>query len=265
MPVYNRIIPYIENRRCDSQNNIRVDFDVEPISEYIAQLPKDSPTVSYMSIFIAAYIRALKKFPQANRFIRGKRFYQRNEITVSFVMLKDRQNDGSHEETVLKVKFEPDDTLFDVCTKIEKTMSENSSEAYNNKTDKLLALVTRITPLVSLVVAMIKMLDYFGWIPRFIVDASPFHSGLFITSMMTIRTNYVYHHLYEFGTTSLFASLGKFEKRVEMRDGQTVEKRYMPVGVTVDERIGAGYEFACFLREFEIYMRKPKRLETQGE
>ena len=79
---------------------------------------------------------------------------------------------------------------------------------------------------------------------------------------MSIRARYVYHHLYEFGTNSLFVSMGACERRLEMRGGQVVEKSYMPLGVTLDERICSGFEFVCFMREFESYMRKPKRLET---
>jgi len=215
-----------------------------------------------MTLIIAAYVRALRKFPQINRFIKGKHFYQRNEVSVCFVMLKNRENDGSYEETVLKLKFDPDATLFQVCEQVNKAVEDNRAVAHENATDKLLSAVLRTGPLVSLVAGVIKTMDYFGFAPRAIIDGSPFHTGLFITNLMSIRANYVYHHLYEFGTTSLFVSMGNCQKRLEKHDDQVVEKRCIPLGVTVDERICSGFEFVCFLREFESYIRKPKRLET---
>ena len=265
MPPYSQLVPYIETRRCDSQNNVKVEIDIDPITEYIASLREERPEashVSYMTLIIAGYVRALRKYPQVNRFIRGKKFYQRKDITVSFVILKSRESDGSYEETVLKLKLDPDATLFDICDQVNKAVEDNRGMAHENITDKLLAWVLRAGPLVSLVVGALKVMDYFGFVPKAIVEGSPFHTGLFITNLMSIRANYVYHHLYEFGTNSLFVSMGNCVKRLEMRGGQVVEKRYMPLGVTVDERICSGFEFICFLREFESYMRKPKRLET---
>jgi len=262
MPPYSQIVPYLEPRRCDSQNHVRIEFDMDPISEYIAALPPDAPTVSYMTLVIASYVRALRKYPQANRFIRGKRFYQRNEITVCFVMLKSREKDGSFEETVLKLKFSPDATLFEICEQVDRAVEENRAMAHENITDKLLAWVLKAGPIVSLLVGAIKCMDYFGFAPKFIVDGSPFHTGLFITNLASIRANYVYHHLYEFGTNSLFVAIGSGQRRLVLKDGKVAEKRYIPFGVVVDERICSGFEFVCFFREFSSYMRNPKRLET---
>ena len=262
MPPYSQIVPYIETRRCDSQNNIRVDIDIEPVSQYIASLPPEAPHVSYMSLIIAAYVRTMRKYPQANRFIKGKHFYQRKHIEVCFVMLKTREKDGSHEETVLKLRFDPDSTLFDICNQVNKAVEDNRETAHENITDKLLSWVLRAGPLVSLLVGIVKLMDHFAIAPRAIIEGSPFHTGLFITNLMSIRANYAYHHLYEFGTNSIFLSMGNGHRRLEMRNGQVVEKRSIPLGVTVDERICSGYEFICFFREFESFLRKPKRLET---
>ena len=262
MSPYTQIMPYLMTRRCDAQNNVRIEIDVDPVSEYIASLPPEAPRVSYMTLLIAAYVRALRKYSQVNRFIRGKKYYQRKDIAVCFVVLKSRESDGSHEETVLKLKLSPDATLFEICEQVNKAVDENQVMAHENMTDKLLAWVLRAGPLVTLLVSAIKAMDYFGIIPKAIAEASPFHAGLFITNLMSIRTNYVYHHLYEFGTNSLFAAMGNAQRRLVMRDGQVTERRYMPLGVTLDERICSGYEFACFFREFESYMKKPKRLET---
>lgn len=46
-------------------------------------------------------------------------------------------------------------------------------------------------------------------LPRKLIDLSPFHTSLFITNLASINTSFIYHHCYEFGTTSVFLCMGK--------------------------------------------------------
>lgn len=40
------------------------------------------------------------------------------------------------------------------------------------------------------------------------MDALPFHTSLFVTNMASIGMTRVYHHIYNFGDTTMFLSLG---------------------------------------------------------
>ena len=108
-------------------------------------------------------------------------------------------------------------------------------------------------------------MDRHGILPKAIIDASPFHSSLTISNLASIRTKEIYHHIYNFGTTSLFITIGTLEKNVEMVGGVPTEVRYMPLGVVMDERVGSGLLFAQAFRKFAGYLAKPEQLELPPE
>ena len=95
-------------------------------------------------------------------------------------------------------------------------------------------------------------------VPRKIIDLSPFHTSMFITNLASIKTSYIHHHCYEFGTTSVFVCMGKPVPNYISGD---LTKKMMPIGVVMDERICTGYEYAAFCNDFRRYMRLPRMLE----
>ena len=253
-----KIIPYIMSKTVDAQNAIQQNIDLAPLQEYLKT--KRAMGVSHMSLLVTAYIRTVQKYPQLNRFVVNKKIYQRNYFSISFVLMKPT---GSNEnaETVVKIKFDLSDDIYEVSRKINEAVEANRSTQYDNKTDKLLNFLIGIPLLSSTAVGLIKLLDRYGLLPRSIIDASPFHTSLFLTNLMSIRTNHIFHHIYEFGTTCVFISMGNREKRLELTKEGIAEKTYIPLGVVLDERIASGYEFATFFKTFNRYMNNPALLE----
>ena len=92
-----------------------------------------------------------------------------------------------------------------------------------------------------------------------IIDLSPFHTSMFITNLASIKTSYIHHHCYEFGTTSVFVCMGK---PVPDYMGGDLTRKVMPIGVVMDERICTGYEYAAFYSDFKGYLRDLSQLET---
>ena len=101
-------------------------------------------------------------------------------------------------------------------------------------------------------------LDKHGLLPRKIVDLSPFHTSMFITNLASIKTSYIHHHCYEFGTTSVFVCMGKPVPNYMSGD---LSKKMMPLGIVMDERICTGYEYAAFCHDFRRCLRDPSCLE----
>lgn len=92
-----------------------------------------------------------------------------------------------------------------------------------------------------------------------LIDLSPFHTSMFITNLASIKTSYIHHHCYEFGTTSVFVCMGK---PVPDYMGGDLTRKVMPIGVVMDERICTGYEYAAFYSDFKGYLRDLSQLET---
>ena len=98
-------------------------------------------------------------------------------------------------------------------------------------------------------------------LPKSVIDASPFHISMVLTDLASIRTNSIYHHVYEFGTTSISMAMGITREIVKSREGQPQAVKVMPLGMVMDERITDGSYFAIAFHDFERYMKHPDLLE----
>ena len=251
-------LPYIMPHRYDAQNFITEYADMEIMRSYIHQKRREGVRISYMALILAAYFRAYQENPKINRFIMNKRIYERNHFCVSFVMLKTRA-DGTPDETTLKVFLEPGDDVLSINRKIEALIAENTDAKHNNNTDKFANFMFSIPLLPTLVINLVRLLDHFNLLPRAIIDLSPFHTSLFITNLASINTTHIYHHTYEFGTTSVFVCMGK--PVANYISGQYREK-LMPLACVLDERICTGVEYARFWTSFQRYLRHPETTEN---
>ena len=260
-PMY-RVAAHIMNKRVDSMNMITIDIPYEPMQEYINQKRKEGISISHMSLVIAAYLRTMAKYPELNRFIVNKKPYQRKEIAVGMVVLQSLE---SHEGTMSKMYFDKKDTIFDVNNKINTYVTENREAPEKNGTEKIIKFLLSFPGLLTVGVGLFKLLDRYGLLPKFIINMSPFHMSLGITNLASIRTNHIYHHCYEFGTTSVFMAMGNLREVPKRKGGEIVFERSLPIGVTMDERICSGSYFATAFRYMKKMLANPELLEQPPE
>ncbi len=169
----------------------------------------------------------------------------------------------TQEETMSKVKFELDDNIFEVNQKMTDYVEENKKTTTVNNTDKMIKFLVSLPGLLLVGVSLFKLLDRYGLLPKFIVDLSPFHSSLTLTNLASIRTNHIYHHIYNFGTTSVFIAMGKNREVAKRKNGEIVFEKCMPLGVVMDERICSGIYFAAAFRKLSTYLENPALLEEK--
>ncbi len=260
-PMY-RVAAHLMSRRYDAMNMITLDIPLEPIRTYLNQKKKEGVYLSHMGLFIAAYLRTLAEFPHLNRFVVNKKIYSRNEISVAMVVLK---SGDINQETMSKMYFESGDTVFDVQRKIDEYVAENRKTDASNGTDRIINTLLSIPGLLTVGVKIFKFLDRYGLLPRAIIDVSPFHESLLITNLASIRTNHIYHHTYDFGTTSLAMAMGNLREVPKRRSGEIYLERCIPVGLVMDERIATGVYFAQAFRKFREYLSDPSKLETPAQ
>ena len=253
-------LPHIMPRRYDAQNWSNDYIDEEIVRGYIRQKRREGISVTHMSVLAAAYYKAVLENPKLNYFIMNRKVYERNHFCFSFVILKTRA-DGTPDETVIKVFLDPADTVFTITDKIKEQIDRNLVAAHNNNTDKFANIAFSIPGLARFVFWLAYKLDQWGLLPRKIIDLSPFHTSLFITNLASINTNYIYHHCYEFGTTSVFICMGKPVQDPLYPDDK--RKKLMPLGVVMDERIATGIEYSRFFSAFLRYLKTPEVLEKR--
>jgi len=260
-PMYT-VAAHIMKRRSDAMNMITIDIPIAPMKEYLNRRRKEGHKLSHLSLIMAAYLRTAAEFPELNRFIVNKKFYARKEFAVGMVVLK--AGETSH-GTMSKIYFDIDDTVFEVNEKINSYIEENRSNENNNKTDKIVSSLLSLPGLLRFGVPVLMWLDKIGLLPKAIIDASPFHMSLGISNLASIKTNHVFHHCYDFGTTSVFITIGNFREVPKTVNGEVVLERCMPMGVVMDERICSGGYFALAFRKFKNYLEHPEILEEKPE
>lgn len=259
-PMY-KVAAHIMNKRYDAMNMITLDIPLEPIRTYLNKKKKEGIYMSHIGLFIAAYLRTLCEFPHLNRFVVNKKIYSRTEIAVGMVVLK---AGDINNETMSKMYFDLEDTSFDVQKRIEEFVDDNRRSGENG-TDKIINTLLSIPGLLTVGVGLFKLMDRYGLLPKAIIDVSPFHESLLISNLASIRTNHIYHHVYEFGTTSVGMTMGNMREVPKTKNGEVVLERCIPIGLVMDERIATGVYFAQAFRKFRDYLAHPEKLETPPE
>ena len=259
------LTPYLMPMRCDAQVFLNYRLDYEKMARYIVEQGNNGNKFTFMELIIAAYVRVISELPEINRFVANKRLYARTQLTVSFALLKETADPNDIEENTVKCYFDPRDTIFDISERVNAAIEQNRREEADNSTMKVAKLL--LNPiLANTVVALARFLDRYGIMPKYILDASPFHTSMFFTQMASIGMPAVNHHIYNFGTTSLFVSMGSVIRETTTGpDGKTIRKRYLPVGITAGERICAGALYARLADRVMYYLNHPSLLETPPE
>ncbi|MBR3706504.1 MAG: hypothetical protein IKM19_06010 [Firmicutes bacterium] len=255
------LVPYIMPYRYDASNTITVDIDLDLIQDYIRKCRKKGIQMSHMSIIIAGALRLVSQNPNLNRFIMNRKIYSRNHFCVSFVTLQP----GKTSDTVTKLYFKLDDDIFTVNQKVQEAIERTQIPNSQNALDKLMASLVRIPFLVGTAVGILKFIDKYFTLPFSIINASPFHTSLFVTNLASIRTDTIHHHLYEFGTTGIFISMGQPKKKVILNGENVEEHKVMELGIVTDERIANGHYYGRCFRELNKYYKNPELLETRPE
>lgn len=252
--------PLIMPTRCESMNLVTYPTEYEPMAAYIRKQKSSGHNISFITIMAAAYARTVARYPAMNYFIMGNRVYRHNDITVSLMVLKDTQ-DGSFQEALAKIVLDPGDTIFAVAEKVNREVSFAKKADEKDSTSNFAGTLLRIPVLPRLVVMLARLMDRLGVLPRWLNRISPFHCSLFITNMMSIGLPAIYHHLYNFGTCSVFMSLGKPERQTVTVGGNIARRLMLPMGFSTDERVCGGAEYAQGVHCFLNYLRNPELLE----
>ena len=228
---------HIMSRRTDAMNMTTLDIPLEPIHRYLNQKRKEGLRYSHLTVIVSA--------------------------AIGMVVLKGGRIDAVG--TTDKMKFDPSNTIDDVNRIINDYIEKNRKEDDVNGTDRVAKRLVNTPGLLRAGVSFMKWLDKHNWMPKAVVEISPFHCTMMLTNLASIKTDYVFHHAYDFGTVSLTLALGKPRMVPMVHKGEVSMERCMPMGLVMDERIASGSYFAMAFREFRKLLENPALLETPPE
>ena len=259
-----QITPYLMPMRCDAQVFLEHKADYEKLSRYIVRKSQEGQKITFMQILVAAYVRAISNNPEVNRFIFNKQYYARNNCSVSYTVLKDPQDTNSNETTV-RILFDLTDTVFDVRDRMNAAVEQSRATEDGDFVIRLASALLAVPGLATLVAGTVKLLDRYGIAPRVLIRELPFYSGMFITNNGSIGLHHPFHHIYNFGDVSLFIGMGSILKEATVEDGKARMKRWLPLGMTADERVCSGAHYAAFFFDVMRLLENPEELETPPE
>lgn len=267
IPAMSQIVPYIMVERNESCNLFSESLEITHIDRYIRQKRREGLTsFGINDVLLAAYCRAVCRYPGLNRFVSGQKVYSRGEdIQYSMTIKKEMRADSP--DTCIKVHLSPRDTAEDVYRKFQSAVDEVKNTPLDSSFDNtagLLALIPGV--FLKFTVWLLKLLDYFGLLPKFLLEVSPFHGSLFMTSMGSLGIPPIYHHLYNFGNMPVFGAFGMKRRATEVQeDGTVVLRKYVDVKFTMDERIADGYYYAAFFKHYKRILQHPEILDRPPE
>ena len=263
-----QITSYFQVERNTCSNLFEESFEISHVERYIRAKRREGYTdFGITHVLLAAYVRGIAKYPQLNRFISGQKVYSRG-ADIQYCMVVKKEMTVESPDTSIKVHLSPRDTAIDVYNKLNAAVeSVKATQELDSSLDSLIMYFTMIPSVImKFVVWLLKLLDYFGLLPRFLLELSPFHGSLFFTSMGSLGIRPIYHHLYDFGNLPVFGAFGMKRKAYEVQeDGSVVKRKYIDVKFVLDERIVDGFYYATFFKYYRRLMAHPELLDNPPE
>ncbi|HUX36809.1 MAG TPA: hypothetical protein VMV44_02785 [Rectinemataceae bacterium] len=261
LPAFNAILPFLMKGRNSSAVYFGKDIEVENAIRYVHRKNAESGAnaFSLFGLLLAAGARTFFEKPDLNRFIKGRTFYARHETAFSFVVKKRLTEEAG--ESIAKVRFEAGDTVYKMMDRINEAIDFAKSEI-KGAGDREIDLAHRLPFGKSIITSGFRFLDALNIAPASMLKADPLYTSAFFANLGSIGLDAPFHHLYEWGTASLFVVVGRtFQKEVRLGDGSTVRRTHIGIRATVDERISEGIYFAHAASLFQRYILRPELME----
>jgi len=255
-------MPFFQQTRSDAQCFFSELIDLEPLEKMVSDHKEDIPGLSIMHIFIAAMVRLISQRPYLNRFLINSILYAHKDIQCSFMIKKTLDDKG--EESPVRPKYSPFDTLRDVVEKNSGAIDAYKAQNDVTDTDKIVKVLSKFPMFVTrFIVWYLRFSDRHGFLPKIFHDISPYHTSFCITNVGSLGINSIFHHLYEFGTCSVFFAIGRKVRRVAVtRDGKMVVRKFIELDAVIDERICDGHYNALSFRQLLKLLQHPEDLLT---
>ena len=255
---FNGIFPYLMRGRNESIAYFPLTLEVDTLLDYIAAHKGTDKEFTFFQAVMLALVKVLRARPTLNRYIVGRRLYQRRDVELSFIAR--RQYDDSGTETNVFVHVRPEDDFATVIKKISgEIRTAKSGESKDD--DKLISTFLKLPrSLLRLAIKGLETWDFYVDTPGFLRGVDPLRCSAYVANLGSVGLGAAYHHLFEWGTCSLFLVIGQIREGVVVVDHQPAVRRVVDIAVSLDERIADGYYDARSLDLFRQYFNDPEQL-----
>lgn len=259
---------YLMPKRTDAEVYINEKIDITELLKYIEEKNMSGERkVTLFHCVIAAVARTVKMRPLLNRYISGKRYYMRNEISMGFT-IKKKFTDHS-EETLMIYRPKDEENLCAITDRLTPKVKEAKKEEKNGQSvDDILNIVKKLPkPIMHIFMAIMRFLDNTGLMPKAFSSVDTNYVTVMLSNLGSIKCDAVYHHLNNFGTNGIVITIGEMHKEVMLDENNNpIIRDVVNIGATLDERIADGFYFARSLKLIKHLFKNPHLLDkTLGE
>lgn len=258
------IMPMVYPNRCDNEAFISERIDLTNIDKYLEKRNAENPEFKFtlFHLIVAAILKTIILRPKLNRFIANQNNYQRNTYSASFVIKKHFSDDS--EEGMAFIYATEDSTLDTLHEELYRQIyrEKNSSGASNATADTMDLLNKLPRWFVKFFIWLMRQLDRHGIVPQSIIADDPYYASVILSNLGSIKLRSGYHHLTNWGTTSLFVVVGEMKERIfRNENGQEEYRNSVDLGLTIDERIADGYYYSGSVKILKYILEHPECLE----
>ena len=256
------IMPFMYPDRCDNQAFFSFQIDLTNLEDYIKEKNKDNPDYKYnmYQCIVTAVLKTVTLRSKLSMFIHDRKMYKRNEVSAAFTVKQEFADDGG--EVLCFIHAKPEWTIDDVHNEMRRQLLKLKSKGYRDESSGFMDKFNKIPKFISRpALHFVCWLEKHSWIPKALIETDPYHSSVVLANLGSIGLPEGYHHLTNWGTTSMFLVVGQsgrmpfFENdKVEFRDG-------VKFGFTVDERIADGYYFSKSIKMMQLFLQQPELLD----
>jgi hypothetical protein len=249
-----KFMPFVSPRRNDALVLYQTEIELDNANAFLEELNSRRPADSQATLFhlyLRAAAQAIQERSNINRFVAGGRLWQRNHLAITF-SAKLELADGSPMVTV-KRTFLEDESLDEMIDSILENLRARR-KGRENRSDKEMKLALEFPPFV--IRAGLWLLDkanHWNLLTRKMIDDDPLFATLFVANLGSVGLAAGYHHLWEYGTCSMFGVIGGFRRR---EDGVEI----MNVNYSYDERIEDGMYAGIAMDNLKAKLENPEQL-----
>ena len=259
-PIF-QLSPFAVRSPADSACSFVDSTDAAPLETWLrARRQEGTESMSLLHVVIAAYVRTLALRPAMNRFVAGRFIYARDSIDV--VLSSGGSDSGDANALSVTVRFQSSDTVYDVYRKINARVDNLKADQSADRLERIASTLVK-TPrfVLRTVMAVLRWLDYHGWLGRSLTEKSPYHGSVYISDEGSFHLPPVRRSLNSIGALPVALSVGRVRSAAEAdKAGHLQERKYVDFAVTYDSRIADSAYVG-----FRYFLRNPEALETPPE
>lgn len=256
------IMPLMYPNRCDNEAFISETLDLTNVMAYLEKKNADDPAYKYnfFQVMVTTVLKTITLRPKLNRFYANFNLYQRREVSAAFTIKKVFSDNG--EEALAFIHSKESDNIDSIHDEIYRQVSYVRHDGKDQSTKSMDMLQLTPLPLKKALGVGARFLDRHGLMPQSVIATDPFQSSVVLANLGSIKLHAGYHHLTNWGTTSIFVVIGEMKERPFLNEkGEEEMRMSVDIGLTVDERVTDGFYCSKSVRLIRKLIEEPELLE----